>query len=218
MITNRVLLAIAALVILPPAIFAQGPQQEMHRDVYVVGLENINYGAREEYRINNQKKDAAFEKRKDELQKERQIRDRKVELDIQLMVDTAKIQKKELNEEEIEKEKRKRLELSLEKYEADYSVALQRSTHDEYVPPDQSNRYTITFFSDRFSQRTWYSIFVETGKDVVPFESYEPWLEKSIRMKDNHLEIEIYIKYGEGTQRNIKLPLGIIFAVYTVKF
>ncbi len=212
---------LALLLAIPIAANCQNAQQ-ITRGVFIVEVDNINYEAIAATREENRMRDESYSKKREELLQQKLIRDRKIELDAQLTLDTARIQNKSIDTEKIEKEKATKLQESQKRYDIDMAAAMQRASHYEYRPPKEDIRYSITFFDKRFSINTWYEVFVEKKGEIMPFEgsSFEPSMQKITKIGDGYIIIEMFSPMlRDGTsQRKIELPIGVRFIIYTVQF
>lgn len=214
MSVRRVLVLMLTLCSALP-IWAQG-LGTIRKVEYVIQIENINRDARLAIAESNKQKDARLKRKEEELLQEKLIRDRKVELDIQLAIDSAAIEKREVDMEQLRQEKANRLQASQRQYESDLKRAKDQAQHTAYSPPDQDMRYSATFLDDKFSTDTWVDIFVEAEAGVVPLDStlYFPRVKKSFLQKDGLLELRFTTgEYGEW----MDIPVGLRVIVFYCK-
>jgi len=196
-------------------IWAQG-FGTIQKTEYVIQIDNINYAARLSTAESNKQKETGLKRREEELLQEKLIRDRKVELEIQLDIDSAAIEKRDVDMEQLRQEKANRLLASQRRYESDLKQAKEQARYTTYSPPGKDMQYSATFLDEKFSTDTWVDIFVETEAGLLPLDStlYFIGVRKSFLQKAGMLELRFTTgEYG----KKMDIPVGLKVVVFFCK-
>lgn len=177
-------------------IYGQGNNAIIQKLVFTIQLENINWHHRLQYEERNQQRKEWLQKRKDQLWNEKLKRDSKIELDIQYIIDSTKIDKKPLDIDEINDEKAKRLRASQIEYDDNLKKAKEKAKIEYYHPPKSDFMYTVTIFDNRISRNVWVDVFIDTENGLEPFQTtfQEHKTERFYKIKDGSLELHFATK------------------------
>jgi hypothetical protein len=148
------------------------------------------------------------------------IRDRKIELDTQLAIDTATIQKQEIDLKALDAQKQKLLAASKSQYVRDLDQYKQSIRLQTYTVPSEDYEYTITLSAKEFSINLWFEIFVQTAGGIAPLYSYQ-YYDQTVSTRVLLAEGSISIRFKAETlnpalgRHKIKAPSGLVMIVYT---
>jgi hypothetical protein len=202
------------------SVLADG-QANFTRREYTVDTQMVNAAERLARERSNQELLDSVSKKDADLTAERMIRDRKIELDTQLTVDTAKIQKQAIDLDALAVQKSKLLAASQKQYERELDQYKQSIRVSDYQLPSEDWVYTVTITDDTITTDAWIELFVK-AKDgsLMPFYTFQYYFNVTNRVVIAQGKLTVTFrtdKTASPLASKMKAPLGLILVVYVQK-
>ncbi len=222
---KKILLSFIIFLLLSISSYGQDGSVKIEKIIFISRLENINYHRKLNIEEQNRKRQQWLKNRQDDLQNEKLKRDRKIELDIQYMLDSAKIDKKPIDIDEINMEKVKRLKASQLEYEERLKKAVEQAKPSYYHPPKEDYKYSVTFLDKRISKNVWVDVFIDTEDGLEPFQTsiQEHRIQRWYKIKNGSIELHFstLIPTERYWRQKMEPPVGnkiIVFVASSFSF